>query len=80
VNWNQVDEMVGCRGRGSQIEDPEVRIGGYGRDDGGRVWGEGGAIGAGVGWEGEDGGLALGRILSSVSHVSKRPAAKDIRF
>jgi hypothetical protein len=29
-----------------------VGIGGYGGEDGGRVWGEGGAIGTGVRWEG----------------------------
>lgn len=59
--WRRVQgdgegEVVGCRGGGAEIEDPEVGVGRDGREDGGAVGGESGAVGAAVCWKGEDGG------------------------
>lgn len=47
-----MDEMVGRRGGSAEVEDSEMGVGGYGGEDGGGVWGECSAVGAGMGWEG----------------------------
>ena len=45
--------MVLGRGRGTEIEEAEERVGGYGAEEGGVGWVVGGGVGAGVGREGQ---------------------------
>lgn len=52
------DEVVGGGGGGAEVEEAEVRVAGYGGEEGRRVRGEGGGVGAGVDGEGEEGGWA----------------------
>lgn len=54
------DEVVRGRGGGAEVEEAEVRVAGYGGEEGGRVRGEGGGVGAGVDGEGDEGGGAGG--------------------
>ena len=55
--------MVGCRGRGTEIEEPEEGVGGYGAEEGGRGGMEGCGVGAGVGGEVEERSGAVGGPL-----------------
>lgn len=59
VQGDGEDEVVGCRGGGAEIEQPEVGVGGDGGEHEGVVRGEGGAVSATVGWKGEDGGRTV---------------------
>lgn len=56
-------EVVCGGGRGAEVEEAEVRVGGDGGEDGGGVGGEGGRVGARVGGEGDEGIGAVGRPL-----------------
>lgn len=48
------DEVVGGAGGGAQVEDAQGGVAGDGGEDGRAVRGEGRAVGAGVGGEGEN--------------------------
>lgn len=63
VKGDGAGEVVGGGGRGAEVEDAEVGVGGDGAEDGGRVRGEGSGVGAGMGGEGEEGVGALGGPL-----------------
>lgn len=63
------NEVVGGGGWGTQVEEAEVGVGGYAGDEGGGVRGERGGVGAGVGWESEEGGWAGRGPLGGVSGV-----------
>lgn len=60
-------EVVCGRGRGAEVEEAEVRVGGDGGEDGGGMWGEGGGVGARVGGEGDEGIGAVRRPLFFLS-------------
>ena len=60
VDWDCEDEVVGGGGRGAEVEEAEVAVARDGGEEGGRVRGEAGGVGAGVGGECEEGGGARG--------------------
>lgn len=55
VDGEGEDEVVRGGGGGAEVEEAEVGVAGYGGEKGGRVWGEGGGVGAGVDGEGVEG-------------------------
>jgi hypothetical protein len=54
MNRDKVNEMIRGRSRNPEVEDSKVGIGGNGGQNRRRVRREGGAIRAGVCWEGEN--------------------------
>lgn len=60
VDGEGEDEVVGGGGWGAEVEEAEVGVAGYGGEEGVRVRGERGGVGAGVDGEGEEGGWAGG--------------------
>lgn len=63
VQRHRQGQVVGGRGRGPQIEDPQLRVRRHRREDGRAVRRECGAVRAAVGWKGEDGGGTVGGPL-----------------